>query len=58
MQMQHAKYLNPERFELGTTLSYPSWSITMEVVQILSEIGKHTLLLNMHAQKCLSRTLS
>ena len=28
MQSKHTKNLNPERFELGTTLSYPNWSIT------------------------------
>ena len=26
MQVQHTKNLNPERFELGTTLSYPNRS--------------------------------
>ena len=27
MQTQHTKNLNSERFEWGTTLSYPNWSI-------------------------------
>ena len=27
MQIQHTKNLNPERSELGTTLSWPNWSI-------------------------------
>ena len=33
MQMPHAKNLNPERFELGATLSEPSWSIDCLTVE-------------------------
>ena len=45
MQMKHTKNLNPERFELGTTLSQPNRSInrnfisknTNEVLRILKK---------------------